>query len=198
MQAWQDSFGDAKGFEERWRKYWRELPDDPTADRYAMATASTLSSFLARAVTQKQTFSTFDAFEQAAQHQMVKYGKDDWLPPALLKNALADAKKAGKWKLVTPTPTTGSTSAAAKSAPPQLVCEMEDGTRVVGSFALKGAKIDRVWADIDESPKRVAEARALLDKGKKAEAKTILQDVIKKSPKSWAAEDARKMMPETK
>jgi hypothetical protein len=190
IAAWQDAFGDAKGFQEHWQKYWTELPDNPTADRYAMANVGTLTSFLARSVSQKQTFDNFEEFTDAAADKKLKWNKDDWLPPHLLEGALAEAKKSGgKWTI---------TPAAGAAKTPQLVFEMDDGTRIVGTFTIKSAKIEKVTTEIDDNAKRISEARELIDKGKKEPAKVILQDVIKKNPKSTAAESARKMMGETK
>src|SRR5581483_10129912 len=58
-QAWRQTFGDTAGFEQRWKQWWMNLPDDPTAARYAYATTSTLTGYVARAFSQRQTFPDF-------------------------------------------------------------------------------------------------------------------------------------------
>src|SRR5438132_13799290 len=89
--AWQDNFGSADGFEQRWKKFWLDLPDNPSADLYAQATVARLTSFLARALAQKQVFRSFQEFHDAAKAGKLKISQNDWLPPILLATALADA-----------------------------------------------------------------------------------------------------------
>jgi hypothetical protein len=135
--AWNDNFGSAEGFEDRWKKWWLDLPDDPSADLYGQATVARLTSFLARATAQKQTFDSFEAFKAAAANNKLEISPNDWLPPTLLAQALAEAddltKAGAQWTLV------------AKSSP-QIQCKLSSGARCVGSFQLQHGQIVRVDA----------------------------------------------------
>jgi hypothetical protein len=143
--AWQQSFGSAKGFEERWRKYWLDLPENPTQDLYAKAAVATITSFVARAVAKQQTFDSFDEFLKVASDDELKYPTDDWLPPPLLHEALEAAPAYGKWTIEP------STAPGAKL--PRVVLTMEDGRKIVGSFTLKSNRIDKVVTKVDPAKK---------------------------------------------
>ncbi len=138
--AWKKHLGDIDQFEAEWRAYWTNLPDDPTIDLYAEATLRTLTSFLARATARRQRFESFDAFIAAAEKGELKSTDTDWLPPALLKDALtrtAEMQKiGGRFTLVTDAPRT-----------PRLFFLDTDGEEMMGRFALKGARVDRVIVD---------------------------------------------------
>ena len=90
--------------------------------------------FLARAAAQKQTFTSFDQFKEAATAKKLKMSQTDWLPPSLLENALADAadlSKAGaQWTL--------------SPKPPQLTCTLKEGKRLVASYQIRGMSVVRV------------------------------------------------------
>jgi hypothetical protein len=72
QEAWKQTFGETSGFEQQWRKYWTELPDDSTIDRYIQANVAIWTSYLARAVSQKQTFESFDALLEAGARKQLK------------------------------------------------------------------------------------------------------------------------------
>jgi len=131
-QAWVHSFGTGGGFEDHWKTYWTDMDANPTDDVYARATVATLTSFLARAAAQRQHFMQFEDFATAAAADQVKIAEADWLPPMLLKLAMADAarrrdKSAGQFALDGPA-----------TGPNKVVLTMPDGTRLVGTFALTG------------------------------------------------------------
>src|SRR5262249_18358568 len=88
--AWNDNFGSADGFEQKWKKFWLNLPENPSDDLYAQATVARLTSFLARATAQKQIFASFDEFRSVAIAGKLKIAPADWLPNDLLGEALAD------------------------------------------------------------------------------------------------------------
>lgn len=90
--AWRNNFGPEEYFDTPWRSYWTQLPDNSTQDLYARANLATLTSYLARAATQKQTFASFDAFKAAAEKGELKSSDQDWLPPSLLSYALEQNK----------------------------------------------------------------------------------------------------------
>jgi len=137
--AWRDNFGPADGFEERWRKWWLNLPDDPTADLYAQATVARLTAFLGRAAAQKQIYASWSDFHDAAASGEIKTLASDWLPSSLLANAIAEAddlaKNGAQWTL---SPTA-----------PQLRCILKNGTRVSGTFQLRGAQVTRADAKVE-------------------------------------------------
>lgn len=138
--AWSDNFGSADGFEERWKKWWLDLPEDPSANLYAQATVARLTSFLARATTMKQTFGSFDEFQTVAGSGKLKISPNDWLPQDLLAAALTDtdelSKAGAQWTLV--------------SKPPQILCKLPNGARCVGSFELQRGMVVRADAKLDE------------------------------------------------
>lgn len=184
-KAWQDNFGDAGGFEERWKEYWLNLPDNPTAALYGKATAETLTSFLARAVGQKQTFATFDEFKKTADAGELKSHREDWLPPQLLKEAMKLAADVGEWEIL-----------ANGNKPPMLVLTLTDGTKVVGTFALRAnsGRVNGVFAEIDDLPKTIAEAKSLADSGQRDQARNKLRESLKKHPNSpWVGEGQKLM-----
>lgn len=189
--AWQQTFGSAADFEKHWKDYWLNLPKNPTADLYAQAMTEIFTSFIARARAQKQTFDSFDEFLSAAQAGNVKVGDtiDDWLPPKLLKGAADGAERAPvKWK-IEPLPATKTS---------QLVAELDDGVRMVGTYQLVRGHAVNVTVDVDNTANIVQQAQALIDEGKKDQARTLLQGAVRAHPKSPAAEDARKLMAKAK
>ncbi len=140
--AWARTFGDTRGFEEKWRQWWTSLPDNPTADVYARATVATLASFLARATSQGQRFTDFEAFAQAGATGGVKHHPDDWLPPRLLRQALDSAQKqtiaGASFTLID----------GGEGATPQVLCVMKDGRKVSGTFTLRKGKVASVNATV--------------------------------------------------
>jgi hypothetical protein len=128
--AWRRDFGTGtQAFEEEWRKYWTEMPANPTADLYAKATVATLTSFYARAFSQRQIFRSFEEFREAAESGMLKYHPDDWLPPRLLQDALKNVEECGEWQV------------RKRSRGYELVCTMQDGTTLTGTFKITGRRV---------------------------------------------------------
>lgn len=136
--AWEKSFGDMRGFEEKWREYWRNLPDNPTHDVYVEATVAALTSFLARAVSQQQAFPDFAAFARAAQERQIRFHPDDWLPPQMLIDVLKTTEKFAA----------DGASISMLSLPgqklPVVQCMLRDGTSLVGQFTLQRGRVDSV------------------------------------------------------
>jgi hypothetical protein len=142
-EAWTQNFGDDdQAFESRWRAYWQSLPINPTTDLYAQASVATLTSFLARAIDQKQKFPTFDAFEQAAEAGTLKSGPNEWLPPSLLESTLRDLavrkEKGEKF----------SFGSGLGSRLPTLNLNTEQGLHVIGKFTLSDGRVDDVTATV--------------------------------------------------
>jgi hypothetical protein len=143
--AWKQTFGDTAGFEQRWRKYWGELPDNPTEDLYVRANVQVWTSFLARAVSQKQSFDSFDALMQSASQGQLKAHEQDWLPRVLLTEAIEYTryvlKNGYRYELAT------------SERLPQVVCTMPDGRRVSGKFTIRNDRVGTVTASVS-APKK--------------------------------------------
>jgi hypothetical protein len=125
-KAWLDTLGPADGFEARWKAYWLAQPENPSAVLYSRATVSILTSFLARAMIQKQTFDSFDQFASIAESGGLKISPEYWLPPSLLRRGLQGTQNGEKWNLH------GQT----------LSATMPDGMRLTGSFRVQEGKVE--------------------------------------------------------
>ena len=125
IAAFQVRFGrSVKAFEKRYRDWWLAQPENPTAELYIKAVVQTLTSFLARAVSQGQKFQTAEEFFREARSGNLKSHKTQWLPPSLLNRVLLYARnwKRG-WSLETP-----------PRACPKLVLTWPDGKTFTGAF----------------------------------------------------------------
>ena len=140
-QAWLRHFGrDVEGFQARWRAYWLGLPADPTRHLYDKAVAATLTSFLARAASQRQRFAGFEEYLQAADAGRLKAHPEGWLPPKLLRDAVAQARRVGAWSIQTP-----------PEGPPRLLCRTRRGTRLIGSFAVRDGRVAAVTVEMSRA-----------------------------------------------
>ncbi|HTV49110.1 MAG TPA: DUF1570 domain-containing protein [Phycisphaerae bacterium] len=137
-EAWDHIFGansDAD-FQRLWRQYWLNMPDDPTAQLFAKAQTATLTSFLARAYMNGQRFSGMQEFIQDATNGSLKLFQLPsmlWLPNHMLQTALENAADVGEW---------GMEFDPQKQ--PCIICQMPDGTRLVGRFELGDNRINAV------------------------------------------------------
>jgi hypothetical protein len=132
-QAWLETLGPADGFEPRWRAYWLGQPAEPTRALYNRAIVSILTSFLARATAQGQAFRSFDAFAAAARQNLLKMNADDWLPPALLSDALEASRTLGRWQI----------TATGRGQPVLRLLSPNNGT-FTGSFELMDGRVRKV------------------------------------------------------
>lgn len=133
QDAWARNLGrDIRGFEDRWRKYWSELPDNPTAELYARATVATMTSYLGRAFSRRQSYETAEAFFEAARAGELKHHEQDWLPPALLARTLKKIDGAGTWTL------------KKGAGRPRLICEIDAGVKLIGSFRIRSGRAKNV------------------------------------------------------
>lgn len=123
-EAWNTAFGGGatREFERQWKEYWEAMPVNPSAELHAKASVATLSSFYARAFSQKQYFETFEEFLAVAKAGKLKSHEKDWLPPALLERELRRALKMGTWDLIK------------RGAKKELRCVSGEGTALVGQF----------------------------------------------------------------
>jgi hypothetical protein len=95
-KAWEANFGSADGFEQKWSEWW--LAQDPfvTKDLYVKAAISTMTSYIGRAATQKQTFDNLEEFTRNAKEGTIKIAQDDWLPPTLITSMLDLRRSSGR------------------------------------------------------------------------------------------------------
>jgi len=128
--AWRKNFGTGtKEFNRKWRHYWLNMPLDASKLLYAKSMTATFASFLARALTQRQTFESFETFETLAKAGRIKQGSADWLPPALLQDSLKLAPALGEWRIIK------------RSGRFYVICTMEDGTVLRGTFKIRNRRI---------------------------------------------------------
>jgi hypothetical protein len=210
QDAWQANFGPADGFEKKWADWWLALPPNPTSDLYARATVATLTSYLGRLAAQKQTFTELDAFVRAAEAGEVKLPlNDDWLPPGLLQDAIAwlGRDKNVEFALenepapAPADPKAGKTARPTRDVkvvkPPRVVATLPDKTRIVGTYHPKAAT-GRVTVEVDDFVTVLEKAKKLLADQKKDQARALLQDALKRVPRSPLAEEARKLLLQAK
>jgi hypothetical protein len=182
-RAWLDTLGPADGFEQRWKAWWMAQPASPTHVLYARAAVATMTSFVARAYVQKQTFGTFDAFKSAVEDDRLQASTQDWLPPSLIKDAIRNYGEAPGWEISTE-----------QNKQPMVSFTIEDGTRVTGSFVLRGLMVDKVNVDVDDMAKVLKAAQDLADAGKKDQAREMVQAALRDHPKSVLVADAKRFL----
>jgi hypothetical protein len=185
--AWRSSFGDAAGFEQRWQAWWMDLPANPTADLYRQVTVATLTSFLARATAMQQAFDSFEAFHTAASAGELNVHPEDWIPPSLLELALKNTEDPKRWSLE-----------QGPDRSPRLAYTLEDGSRIIGMVQVQRGRVRSVSTEVDHLPRILTEVRALLEHGRKTEARTRLQSAIRQYPQSSHITEARDLLPETR
>lgn len=129
--SWAQHFGanSERDFEERWRRYWDDMTMETSLRHYCEATVATATSFLARAVSQQQVFESWDAFAAAARSGQLKSHRDDWLPASLMQRSLKLTEKVGRWNI------------RKNSGRYEVVCELPDGVKLVGTFQLKNRRV---------------------------------------------------------
>jgi len=118
-----------QAFEKRYKDWWLAQPENPTAGLYIQAVVQTLTSFLARAVSQGQTFADPEDFFRQARRGRLKSHSDQWLPGSLLDRTLLYARpwKRG-WRL------------DAAETLPRLVLAWPNGKTYTGTFTHRGGK----------------------------------------------------------
>jgi hypothetical protein len=135
-------FDEIPDLERRYRKWWLGLPDYPSSQDYARATLSTLTSFLARAHQQNQTFANFEDFTQTLA-QNLKQPPENWLPPTLFTTAVDEANRMCQ---------AGDTFALTQSAAhlPSITLTQKSGAKLIGQFKInKQGHIESVQANLN-------------------------------------------------
>ena len=90
-----------EAFEKRYRQWWLAQDQHPTWPLYTKAVVATMTSFLARAASQGQTFRTVEEFFDAAEAGRLECNAAQWLPPTLLRLMLMRARSYRGWSLET-------------------------------------------------------------------------------------------------
>lgn len=127
-KAWADATGNADpgSFEAAWKRFWLELPENPTSRLYSQARLMTLTSFLARASAQGQQFVSLREFTSAAQNDQVKMADESspvWLPRKLLGPALEEVTSNATYTLT-----------YLKNGAPRVSRSYADGSTVTVTF----------------------------------------------------------------
>ena len=137
--AWNRVFGsNTQAFETRFTKWWLGLSKNPTRSLYVRAAVQTLTSFLARATLQKQTFTDANDFVTNVKLPDLHTNRDMWLPGSLFDHAKVAVEKVGKWTLQT-----------GPDKRPRLVLVDDDGAKYVGAFTVAN---NRIQVTVTETP----------------------------------------------
>lgn len=140
-KSYAQHLGSIPNLEARYHNWWLKLPDHPTAQGYDRCTLSILTSFLARATAQVQSFADFEELIKTPVARM-QQGTADWLPPALFEAAATDA---------TQMQASGSHFALvnALNHPAVIELTLKDGTKLLGRFTLdKAGHIQTVSVEV--------------------------------------------------
>lgn len=186
--AWSDTIGSTDGFEDRWKQWWLGQPKSPTRVLYGRAAVATMTSYVARAFAEKQTFADFKDFESAVDNDTLKMNPDDWLPRSLIVTAFKLYGAVPGWELK------AGPLKAGLPQQPIVQLTLSDNTRITGSFTLRGKRIDQVNVDVDDMATVLAQAQQLLAAGKKDQAKEVIKAGLRNMPKSAMAADAKKLL----
>ncbi len=136
--------------------WWPETSLVDSSRREWKAVVATLTSFLARAHVQGQTFSTAEEFLAAARNEDLKLPTTkttQWLPTSLLRSALtrmASLKKRPEARELAPKEWRLDLS----ESKPRLIMVSRDGTTYTGAFKLKGKKVVAVAVRIERVDKK--------------------------------------------
>lgn len=153
-RAWQDSFGSAQGFQEKWEAWWTSEERGATVDVYAQAATAMLTNYLARSASQKQTYETIDALVAAIDAGEVQSHKSDVLPNTLASECVSlvkSLKRSGAEFQIVATPVKNSP----RLTQPAIECVLKDGTKIIGTYKLKGSRV----GDIDTKVEALGQAR---------------------------------------
>ena len=150
-RSFQTRFGtNVKAFEQRYRDWWLAMPAGPSRDLYVKAHVATLTSFLARATSQGQSFSDVEQFLRKARAGGLKCHPAQKLPASLLESALVNIRG---WNRGWSFDDTGR-------GPAKLVLAWPDGTTFTGSFTVSGGKCANVKITVTSPPQSRAKKLA--------------------------------------
>ena len=163
QNAWRQTFGSMQGLERGWARWWRQLPQDPTAQGYCQATARMLTSFWARAVSQGQAIRSFEELRRLGVAGQLAFDDRQWLPPSLLAQALDEAQaladEGGAWLVRPVAPRTiqrdgrpGISAAPRGGDQEELVLLMPDGMAYRGRFVVQQRRVAGVEVLVERLP----------------------------------------------
>jgi len=121
-----------QAFQKRYEDWWAAQKSDLTEDLYVKAVVQTLTSFLARAVSQGQQFASAEEFFQAARAGELKAHPAQWLPRSLLERSLLRAERLRTWFV------------QKEGTQVRLVLKQPGGPTFTGTFAHSGGRAVRV------------------------------------------------------
>ena len=119
-------------------------PENPAAETYTVAVCQTLMSFLARAQVAGQKFKDVQECFDLAKANQLQCPKDQWLPPSLLKSALASSESLKTWSLAAAGPRT------------KLVLTAPDGAVFTTGYTQDANKDFKVKVDIKRPSKNLS------------------------------------------
>lgn len=136
-RAWDEAFGSAEGFEQRWNKWWNEQQGNCTPDVYAEAATRMLANYAARSISQKQAVSDVDALLKTIDDGTIKSAPGDVLPPGLAKDCVsltaAVRKIGGSFALE-------FAAKGATTVPLAVTCTMPDGKIIRATTPTRGPR----------------------------------------------------------
>lgn len=139
-QAFLDRFGsNVKSFEKRYCDWWLAQKPDASEELYIRTIVQTLTSYLARATIQGQTFANAEEFLTLARAGKLKCDPDQWLPPSLLAEVLRASRK---WK--------DCWSIEVVGHYPRLILTWSKDKVYIGTFSAPGGKPTNVKVDIQK------------------------------------------------
>lgn len=145
--AWREIFGSSEGFDQRFRSWWTDPKRTASVDVYARAATQMLTSYLARAVSQKQSFTELEPFLSAIKDGRIGLYRSDPLPPSLardcveLTRALVDN---GARITIGNIPSEKDP----RRTIPGVRCVLSDGTVITGTFKLQNNRIEWVGSQL--------------------------------------------------
>lgn len=134
MTAFIQRFGrDTDAFQKSYKDWWLAQQEAGSQELYITAVAQTMTSFLARARLGGQKFKTAEEFLVAADTGDLKVTPEAYLPPSLLKDAVASAKRLRTWSL-------GDMTAASG----KLILTLPNGPVLTGQYVLSNQTVQSV------------------------------------------------------
>ncbi len=139
-KAWAEHFPiPIDELERQWREYWLDMTVEDTRAGNIEAMTSTFINYLALAARHGQRFSSAREFFSKAQARKIETSDDDWLPPDVAKNRVAEATRLGRWKL------------KMTRREVELSCKGRGGERVRGTFQIDDGRTANLKVAVEGS-----------------------------------------------
>lgn len=182
-----EALGGGENLEKEWRQWWLAQEPDATKDLYAQAAGTALCAYLGRAVAQKQMPGTVEEILALVESNKLKLSEADWLPPSLVNDIR-------RWISINGTNTKFEIGKDQRN--PHVTVTLSDGTHLVATYnnALKSHRVSVVF---DALAAEMNKAVALIIESKQVDARKLLQEAMRKYPKSPQTDEARKLLQQT-